>query len=126
LLSWILYRLCLNPQVQAQLRAECRASPLPSEAKDNAPLGLDELNALERLPLLDAILRETLRLDAPVVNTDRVPINDVVLPLSEPVRDTSGELRDSIPVKRGTTLAIPIALLNRLERIWGPDAKNWK
>jgi cytochrome P450 len=112
--------------VQAQLRAECRASPLPAAADGNAPLGLTELAALEHLPLLDAVLRETLRLDAPVVNTDRVPVTDVVLPLSEPVRDTKGELQDAIPVKRGTTLAIPIALLNRLERIWGPDAKDWK
>jgi hypothetical protein len=126
LLTWIIYELALHPDVQAALRTECRGSPLPMHPEGNAPLVADELTALDKLPLLDAVVRETLRLDAPVTNTDRVPIHDVVLPLAEPVRDAHGELRDSVFVNKGTALQIPIALVNRLEVLWGPDAKQWK
>ena len=55
---------------------------------------MDELNAL---PYLDAVVRETLRLYAPLPFTFRVAVRDDVLPLSTPVRDKLGRDHESIP-----------------------------
>jgi hypothetical protein len=54
---------------------------------------MDQLNAL---PYLDAVVRETLRIHAPVPSTMRMAVHDDVLPLGEPVKNKNGELVDSI------------------------------
>lgn len=67
---------------------------------------MDELNAL---PYLDAVVRETLRIHAPVPATSRVAVQDDILPLSTPVQDKSGKMLDSI------RCAAP----RRVVRVWG-------
>ncbi len=54
---------------------------------------MDELNAL---PYLDSIVRETLRVHAPVPSTMRMAIKDDILPLGTPFVDRNGTVRDSI------------------------------
>ena len=54
---------------------------------------MDELSAL---PYLDAVVRETLRIHAPVPATTRVAVQDDILPLSTPVQDKNGKMLDSI------------------------------
>jgi cytochrome P450 len=94
LLTWTLFQLSLHPEIQAELRAECRARPLPSTAaQGNDPLDVAEL---ERAPLLDAVLRETLRANAPVSESGRVAVRDDMLPLSSPITDKSGAVRDAV------------------------------
>jgi cytochrome P450 len=78
------------------LRAECRSQPLGTAASDNAPLGADELTALDKLPLLDAIVRETLRIHSPVGSTIRAAFKDDSIPLSRPYTDRSGVVHDTI------------------------------
>jgi cytochrome P450 len=87
LLSWILFELAANPGTQARLRAECRTLSLPA---GGAPLDADVLAALDKLPLLDAVVRETLRLHAPAASTLRTAQRDDILPLSRPFVDTKG------------------------------------
>jgi hypothetical protein len=124
LLSWTLFQLSTHPAVQAELRAECRARPLPSAAaQGNNPLDVAEL---ERAPLLDAVLRETLRVNSPVSESGRVAVRDDMLPLSSPITDKSGAVRDAIPVVPGDAFKIPIDLVNMSEELWGADAKTWK
>jgi hypothetical protein len=124
LLSWTLFQLSTHPAIQAELRAECRARPLPSTAaQGNGPLDVAEL---ERAPLLDAVLRETLRVNSPVSESGRVAVRDDVLPLSSPIIDKSGAVRDAIPVVPGDAFKIPIDLVNMSEELWGADAKTWK
>lgn len=53
----------------------------------------DELNAL---PYLDAVVRETLRLYAPVAATSRTSPEDCVIPLAEPIVDRKGVKRTEI------------------------------
>lgn len=61
-MAWTLYSLAKHPETQNKLRAE--VSELPG---DNA--SYDEINTL---PYLDAVVRELLRVHAPVVSvTDR-------------------------------------------------------
>jgi cytochrome P450 len=126
LLSWILFALAQRPDVQTALRAECRAHPLPMAAHGNSPLETEELAALDRLPLLDAVVRETLRLHSPVSLTGRAATRDDVLPLGTPFVDRAGVQRMSVPVRKGEYVFIPIRLVNRLESIWGPDAGEWR
>lgn len=85
--TWALYGLCREPEVQRKLRAE-----LSTLSTDNPTM--DELNAL---PYLDAVVRESLRIYAPVPSTIRVATQDDVLPLEKPFKDRNGVLCDSIP-----------------------------
>ena len=66
MLTYALYELSLRPDLQAKLREEVsRLAPASysSDCKDtNAPSSLPDMRALDNLPLLEAILTETLRL----------------------------------------------------------------
>ena len=86
LLAWTLFALSTSPSVQARLRAEVR------EYGNEAP-SMDELNAL---PYLDMVIRESLRLHAPVPASIRVPVKDDVIPVSAPFTDHNGDVQDSI------------------------------
>ncbi|KAF9453706.1 cytochrome P450 [Macrolepiota fuliginosa MF-IS2] len=114
--TWALYALSLRPDIQSKLREE-----LYTISTDNP--NMDELNAL---PYLDAIVRETLRIHSPVPSTMRAAIKDDVIPVGTPFVDETGRVRDSIPVQKGQTLLIPILAINRSTEIWGPDAREFK
>lgn len=73
-------------EVQRKLREE-----LLSVSTDNPTM--DELNAL---PYLDAVVRETLRIHAPVPSTIRVATKDDIMPLSKPFVNKKGVLQDHI------------------------------
>lgn len=94
--TWTLYALSLRPDIQSRLRAELRANPLPTAASGCGALSVEDLNALDKLPVLDAVVRETLRLHAPVPSTIRVAVRDDVVPLSKPYVDKHGRAQDSI------------------------------
>lgn len=95
------------------------------------------------LPYLDAVVHETLRIHAPIHEATRIvrlppfisilvlirpsqAMEDDVIPLSEPLRTTSGELVENMCVAKGTLLAIPMASINRSTAIWGEDAKVFR
>jgi cytochrome P450 len=84
--TWALYALCLSPTIQTKLREE-----LYTIQTDNP--SMDELNSL---PYLDAVVRETLRIHAPVASTIREAMKDDILPLATPFVDKKGRIRDSI------------------------------
>jgi cytochrome P450 len=54
---------------------------------------MDELNSL---PYLDAVIRETMRIHAPVASTFRVAMKDDVLPLQTPFVDKKGIVQHAI------------------------------
>jgi hypothetical protein len=54
---------------------------------------MDELNSLH---FLDAVVRETLRVNPPVTASVRVAVEDEVLPLDKPFVDRNGLVRDNI------------------------------
>ena len=55
---------------------------------------MDDLNCLS---YLDAVVREVLRLHAPVPSTFREAVVDDVLPLNTPIVDRRGKVHDFIP-----------------------------
>jgi cytochrome P450 len=126
LLSWIIVALTQRPDIQRALRTECRGSPLPRAPHGNDPLSVDALAAVDKLPLLDAVVRETLRLHAPVPSTVRAATRADTLPLSAPFMDREGKERTSVPMRKGEVVVIPVRLVNRAEAIWGADAGEWR
>ncbi|KAI6026700.1 cytochrome P450 [Pisolithus microcarpus] len=115
-LTWALLELARNPDIQTKLREELLA--FPGEAN------YDQLSS--KLPYLDAVVHEILRIHSPVIDLSRVAMEDDAIPLSEPVHTRSGELVDSISVTKGTRIGISIACMNRSSAIWGPDAKKFR
>jgi cytochrome P450 len=53
-------------------------------------------------------------------------MQDVVLPLSSPVKGLDGKELHEIHVPKGTNITISILAANRNPDIWGPDAEEWK
>jgi len=114
--TWALYALTQDQTVQAKLRNE-----LLSVSTSNPTM--DELNAL---PYLDYVIRETLRLHAPVPSTIRVAMKDDVLPLNSPYVDKNGAAHNGIRVAKGDRIFIPILALNRSRELWGEDSMEFK
>lgn len=48
------------------------------------------------------------------------------MPLIEPVTTASGESVNQLQVGAGTPFIVPIRAINRSEKFWGPDAKEFK
>ncbi|KAF8150633.1 cytochrome P450 [Crassisporium funariophilum] len=117
-LSRILHLLSTHPRVQDKLREEIR------EARSkHGDMAYDELVAL---PYLDAVCRETLRLYPPVSVVSRTTRQDIVLPLSNPVRGLDGREMSEIPIPNNTNVIVSIIGSNRNPEIWGPDSYEWK
>ncbi|KAJ7235227.1 cytochrome P450 [Mycena rebaudengoi] len=114
--TWALFALTQNVAAQKRLRDE-----LLTVSTDNP--SMDELNAL---PYLDCVVRETLRLYAPVPLTGRVAMRDDLIPLSTPYTDVNGTVHESLRILKGQEIWFPILELNRDAEIWGPDALEFK
>ncbi|KAH9885221.1 cytochrome P450 [Cubamyces lactineus] len=113
---WCLFALSQAPEVQKKLRNELFT--LETETPT-----MDELNSL---PYLDAVVRETLRVHAPVPTTIRVAMKDDVIPVAEPFVNRYGKMQDHIKISKGSPIFIPILALNRSKKFWGDDAFEFK
>ncbi|KAJ7088755.1 cytochrome P450 [Mycena belliarum] len=114
--SWALHALSLNQAVQMKLREE-----LMTLSTDNPTM--DELNSL---PYLESVVRETMRVHAPVVFITRMAMEDDVLPLGKPYIDKDGQAHESLPIPKGLLMHIPILALHTDPEIWGPDAAEFR
>ncbi|OSD00673.1 cytochrome P450 [Trametes coccinea BRFM310] len=114
--TWCLYALTQSPDVQRKLREELLTV-------DTDTPTMDELNAL---PYLDMVIRESLRLYAPVPDSVRVPIKDDAIPLDKPFTDRRGQVHDHIKVAKDDPIVIPIKSMNRLKSIWGEDSYEFR
>ncbi|KAF9065024.1 cytochrome P450 [Rhodocollybia butyracea] len=111
-LSRILHLLGTSPEIQEKTRDEVIAA-----FGDDDRL---EYEAISELRWLDAVIKETLRLYPPVPFVRRTSVKETTLPYST----TNSEVADaSVTVPVGTTLFVGIAGANRLESVWGSDAK---
>ncbi|KAI0671637.1 cytochrome P450 [Trametes maxima] len=117
-LSRALALLAEHPAVQSKLRAEL----LEAHEQYGEDIPYDELS---RLPYLDAVCRETMRLHSPIIFTTREALHDSVLPLSEPVRGLDGTPVTEISVPKGSFLLLNMHACNRNKALWGEDADKW-
>lgn len=117
-LCWVLLELARNPQIQDRLRAEIRATELRTGRKSSAFLITD----LDSMPYLAAVLKECMRFHPALYQNYRQAAKDDVLPLSTPIKTTSGNLIHSLPIPKGMKVIASIAGYNRNEEIFGKDA----
>ncbi|TFK99856.1 cytochrome P450 [Pterulicium gracile] len=115
-IAFCLFSLAERPDIQHKLRKE-----LLSSINDNP--SMDELNTL---PYLDQVLRETLRLHAPVPATQRHVMQDDLIPVSKPFTDKYGEAHNAIRVSAGESVLIPMLAINTAKEILGDDALEFK
>ncbi|KAF8968283.1 cytochrome P450 [Flammula alnicola] len=114
-LARLLYLLATHQDVQDKLRKEIR------EAKEaeGGDLPYDKLVSLQ---YLDAICRETLRLYVLSFPARQ----DVVLPLSSPIKGLDGQEIREIFIPNDTNIIVGIMASNRNPELWGPDVLEWK
>ncbi|KIL67314.1 hypothetical protein M378DRAFT_300977 [Amanita muscaria Koide BX008] len=117
-LSWALVELARHPEKQDKLRRELLQFSGSDPTWDQVVTGT-------ACPYLDAVVHESLRLHPPVESLDRIADKDDVVPLSYPMKTSSGKMVDSLFVPKGTTVATPFVYINRNEAFWGPNAKQF-
>ncbi|KAG6919563.1 hypothetical protein DXG01_004226 [Tephrocybe rancida] len=111
-IAWVLYELAINQELQSDLREELH------NATDAS---FDELNS--KYPLLDAVVKETLRLHAPILENHHEAGETIIVPLSEPLPGTA-EMHLVVP--KGTLIAIPLNVIQTDPAVWGPDAEDFR
>ncbi|KAJ7662016.1 cytochrome P450 [Mycena polygramma] len=120
-LARTLYLLAHNPDVQEKLRREIDES---QANQGDQGLTYDQLTS--RLPYLDAVCRESLRLHPPVSFVSRTAQKDVVLPLSTPLVTVAGSTVSEVVVPAGINVIVSIFASNRNEAVWGSDCLEFK
>ncbi|KAJ7166310.1 cytochrome P450 [Mycena crocata] len=121
-LSRIFWHLGRNQDVQDKLRTEILNSNLDLNTPNTAQL-YDDLMAL---PYLDAVLREALRLHAPLAMLQRRADIDVAIPLWKPLTGVDGTQVTTLNVPKGTHIIVVTLSAHRDPEIWGEDALEFK
>ncbi|KAF7345290.1 Cytochrome P450 [Mycena sanguinolenta] len=114
-LSFGFLELARHPDFQHKLRTEIysfRGAGQGNPAYDN-------------MPLLNAFIKEILRLYPGLPLSDRVVAQDTVIPLMESITTTTGERISQIPVAKGQLVTVAIASYQRLASQWGEDAHEF-
>ncbi|KAF8653640.1 hypothetical protein AX16_003792 [Volvariella volvacea WC 439] len=110
-LSWTLWRLAQNSELQARLREE-----IVTQGRD---LSYDDI---QKLSLLDGVVKEGLRLHPASPQTERVALRNAVIPLSQPIQKADGTVIHNLFVKKGQVLRIPFTTMHVNTKVWGPNA----
>ncbi|KDQ30422.1 hypothetical protein PLEOSDRAFT_1062448 [Pleurotus ostreatus PC15] len=111
-IAWVLYELAVHPDVQQQLRDEVSFPGDPSYEQ-----------LMNKFPLLDAILLETLRLHPAILENHHVAAETISVSLSEPL---PGADVPQLVIPKGTIISIPVNVLHTDKHIWGPDANMFR
>ena len=129
-LTWTLYLLAQNPDIQTHLRNELLSiHPTVSISK----LTEEEIQTLSgsisNLSYFHNAIRESLRLVPPVHSLPRVATKDDQVPTMYPVHDRHGNVMEgkrSVTVPKGTLVHVPIEGFNLDKELWGKDAWEFK
>ncbi|KAF7359942.1 Cytochrome P450 [Mycena venus] len=115
-LAWALYELSNNLACQSKLRAEIAVF------QDDPTF--EQMQ--HEMPYLEGVVREVVRLRPAFNDFARVAACDDVIPLSAPIVTKDGRSIDSIVIKKGENLVIPVRALNRRKELWGSDASDFR
>ncbi|KAF7296162.1 hypothetical protein HMN09_01084600 [Mycena chlorophos] len=91
-LGWLFIALAQHQDVQNQLRHEIS--------------NIGEGDAYDKCPLLNAVIKETMRLWPVLPISFRIAINDAVIPLSQPILSADGSRIDTVPVLKGQLVTL--------------------
>ncbi|KAJ6466379.1 cytochrome P450 [Mycena sanguinolenta] len=142
-LTWCLYALVQNPLIQRTLRTALRdverdlqLEHAGLEASDPELYQQILTDRLSKCEYLDWVVRETLRLHAPITSTMRVCMRDEdEIPVSSEgangehgggCLDKNGKRLYGIHVKKWDIITIPIQAINKSQALWGEDARAFK
>ncbi|KAG9098413.1 hypothetical protein FS749_003865 [Ceratobasidium sp. UAMH 11750] len=115
--TWALYALTKYPEVQRKLRQELLDSRLGDEPS---------MADLDKLPYLDNVVHESLRVHSPAPSTVREAAQSVHIPVSKSFKDRYGVERTHITLQKGDSIFIPVQSMNRNKDIWGEDAREFR
>lgn len=108
-------QLACHSAVQSKLRTEC--------------LGYGDslsFEQIDELPYLDVVTKEILRSNPSLPGTLRQASEDDIIPLSTPIKLTSGKIVSEICIRKGQMIHIPIEHLHMSTQIWGEDAYEFR
>ncbi|KAI0696775.1 cytochrome P450 [Cerioporus squamosus] len=117
ILRLVLQLLAKHPDVQEKLREEVIAAA-ETESTDGAKL-MD-------MPYMDAVCRETLRVSPGFTAVFRILMQDVIMPVMEPIRMRDGTLSNAVYIPKGTRVVANVPACNRDPALWGPGADDWR
>ncbi|KAH9840925.1 cytochrome P450 [Rhodofomes roseus] len=117
MVTQMLHYLSEHLDVQDALRREI------IEARRGDDTSFEELM---KLPLLDGVVKETLRLNPASTIIPRDACKDIVAPLSSPIRGVDGRLMTEVTIPKGTTVFLGVRASNCNPALWGEDAMEWK
>ncbi|KAF8187837.1 cytochrome P450 [Mycena galopus ATCC 62051] len=115
-LSFGLAELAKAPDFQDKLRAEIH-SALGSAGNNGV--------VYESMPLLNAFIKESLRMYPAEAISERVAVEDTTIPLTEVIATSTGEHMAQVIVGKGQIVSLAIASYQRLESRWGKDAHQF-
>ncbi|ELU44942.1 cytochrome P450 [Rhizoctonia solani AG-1 IA] len=139
---WALYELACNPEIQQALRAELRPLGLNEHAGEQdfaSDSGIDidiatpdhaaQFAAIDTLPLLDRVVRESLRLHPPVHSTLRIAEEDDIVPFSidSPPKMQDGSISRAVVTGLGadgverTGIRVRKVKMDTSSSKWNPD-----
>jgi len=129
-LTWTLYLLALNPDLQTRLRNELLSIvPTVSIPKLTEEEIHSLFSSISNLSYFNNVIRESLRLVPPVHSFFRVATKDDQVPTMYPVHDRHGNIiegKRSVTVPKGTFVHVPIEGFNLDKKVWGEDAWEFK
>ncbi|KAG5729856.1 hypothetical protein E4T56_gene13850 [Termitomyces sp. T112] len=120
-LAMLLNDLANHPTVQERLRKEVSTKQVEIGGDDVTFTQED----YDNMPYLNAVLKETMRLNPVLGQIARSNRADDVLPLTEPIDTPDGRTLTEIAVSKGTWVVIDIASSNRRKDVWGEDSESF-
>ncbi|KAJ7704001.1 cytochrome P450 [Mycena rosella] len=111
-----LLELAKHQEFQDELRMEIYSNVEPSGPRA----------AYDSMPLLNAFIKEVLRLYPTEPLSDRIALRDTVIPLADDITTADGEQITHIPVQKGQIVTQAILSYHRLASRWGKDANEFK
>jgi len=136
-LAWGLLLLAQNPDIQSKLRDELVELAEAHADDDGTADTTTESSAqlftiIDKLPYLENVCREILRIIPPVHSTIRVALKDDIIPVSQPLKYESGKWKgkerhvDGIRIAKGEYIHVPIEAFNLVKHVWGEDSHEFK
>ncbi|KAH6914090.1 cytochrome-450 hydroxylase [Coprinopsis sp. MPI-PUGE-AT-0042] len=126
-LTWTLYLLATHSDIQDRLRKELLTA-FPDQIADVSTLNEDEIQSiheiLAHLPLLDNVIKESIRMTPPIHSSIRVATQDDEIPTTYPVKlaDGTEDTKRGVKISKGSFVHVAVEGFNLDKEFWGPDA----